>query len=269
MQYIFCIIAKKLWPFPRIIAHRGGGDCAPENTILGIETGKRYGIPAVEFDVMLSKDDVPMLMHDEILERTVTDSSLIGTVFNSLNSKELQTINVGKYFNSNDTTTFIPTFEEVLEYCLKEQIFMNIEIKPAEGKDIITSRIVAEKTLQYYSHLAEVGVAPMFSSFSFDALKVAKETAPSIPRGYLIHEPLDTVPNWKEQASELEVTALHLNHEHLTRSLVEEIKSMKYGIFVYTVNTIERARELLSWGVDCLCTDNIQDFSHLALELAD
>ena len=64
----------KLWPFPRIIAHRGGGDCAPENTILGIETGKRYGIPAVEFDVMLSKDDVPMLMHDEILERTVTDS---------------------------------------------------------------------------------------------------------------------------------------------------------------------------------------------------
>ena len=105
-------------------------------------------------------------MHDEILERTVTDSSLIGTVFNSLNSKELQTINVGKYFNSNDTTTFIPTFEEVLEYCLKEQIFMNIEIKPAEGKDIITSRIVAEKTLQYYSHLAEVGVAPMFSSFS-------------------------------------------------------------------------------------------------------
>ena len=63
MQYIFCIIAKKLWPFPRIIAHRGGGDCAPENTILGIETGKRYGIPAVEFDVMLSKDDVPMLKH--------------------------------------------------------------------------------------------------------------------------------------------------------------------------------------------------------------
>ena len=54
-----------------------------------------------------------------------------------------------------------------------------------------------------------------------------------------------------------------------TEKVVEEIKSMKYGIFVYTVNTIERARELLSWGVDCLCTDNIQDFSHLALELAD
>ena len=58
------------WPYPRVLAHRGGGTLAPENTIAAIKVGLEHGFRAVEFDAMLAADDVPVLMHDPTLERT-------------------------------------------------------------------------------------------------------------------------------------------------------------------------------------------------------
>lgn len=234
---------------------------------MAIETGKKYGIPAVEFDVMLSKDRVPLLMHDDALTRVVVDPQYKNVAFNQLTAEQLVSINVGQWYDPSLTDVFIPTFESVLQYCLDNLIFMNIEIKPAEGYDIRTGVVVAEKTLEYYDRLKAAGVAPILSSFSYDALKAAKEVAPHIPRGYLIHEPLHTAPRWQEQVHELGAVALHLNEEHLTPELVQEIHALHKGVFCYTVNDLTRAEELLSWGVDCLCTDNIADFASLAERL--
>ena len=55
-----------MWPFPKIIAHRGGGTLAPENTLAAMRCGLSHGFRAVEFDVMLSGDGVPVLMHDPV-----------------------------------------------------------------------------------------------------------------------------------------------------------------------------------------------------------
>jgi hypothetical protein len=56
------------WPLPRVFAHRCGGALAPENTLAGLRIAARLGLRAVEFDVMLSADRSPWLMHDETLE---------------------------------------------------------------------------------------------------------------------------------------------------------------------------------------------------------
>src|SRR5882762_8071008 len=58
------------WPYPRIVAHRGGGSLAPENTLAAIRLGASLGFRGVEFDVMLAGDGTPVLIHDETLERT-------------------------------------------------------------------------------------------------------------------------------------------------------------------------------------------------------
>ena len=52
---------------PRWIAHRGGGKLAPENTLAGIRLAARLGFRAVEFDVMLSADGTPVLVHHAAL----------------------------------------------------------------------------------------------------------------------------------------------------------------------------------------------------------
>ena len=58
------------WPYPRIVAHRGGGKLAPENTLAAIDVGARYGHTMIEFDAKLSKDGQIFLLHDDNLERT-------------------------------------------------------------------------------------------------------------------------------------------------------------------------------------------------------
>ena len=97
-------------------------------------------------------------------------------------------------------------------------------------------------------------VAPLLSSFEFDALVAAKKAAPELPRGLLIDEWHE---NWKALTDELECVSLHLNHKLLNEERVRAIKDAGLHILVYTVNNPERARELLRWGVDCICTDKI------------
>ena len=58
------------WPYPHIVAHRGGGKLAPENTLAAIDMGAQYGHTMIEFDAKLSKDGEIFLLHDDNLERT-------------------------------------------------------------------------------------------------------------------------------------------------------------------------------------------------------
>ncbi len=60
-----------MWNFPRMLAHRGGGTLAPENTLAALRCGHAHGFRAVEFDVMGLSDGSLVLMHDEELGRTV------------------------------------------------------------------------------------------------------------------------------------------------------------------------------------------------------
>ncbi len=65
---------------PPIIAHRGASAVAPENTLASFLTAKRHGVHWVEFDVMLAACGEVVVIHDEVLGRTVLGK---GKVFNS------------------------------------------------------------------------------------------------------------------------------------------------------------------------------------------
>jgi glycerophosphoryl diester phosphodiesterase len=82
----------------------------------------------------------------------------------------------------------------------------------------------------------------------------AKQTAPEIQRGYLMDKVMD---DWRDKLQQLGAVALHTNHRYLTPEMATAIKDAGYGLFCYTVNDPERAREILGWGVDGFCTDRI------------
>src|SRR3546814_12614827 len=58
------------WPYPEFIAHRGAGRYAPENTLAAMRLGAQHGFRMMEYDVKLSRDGVPILMHDDTVQRT-------------------------------------------------------------------------------------------------------------------------------------------------------------------------------------------------------
>lgn len=237
-----------MWPYPKVLAHRGGGKLAPENTLAGFRSGLEHGFHAAEFDVMLARDSVPVAMHDPHLGRTVNGA---GNVFD-YDAAELQKLDAGSWFGAAYSGVTVPSYEDVLHFCQEHGIWMNVEIKPAPGYEHETGRVVAAYTARHFrpgDHLL-----PEFSSFEPAALDGARAEAPWIPRGRLFDR---IPPDWLEQARAQDVIAIHCNHLYLTPALAAAIKQAGHGLFCYTVNDAERARELLGWGVDAFCTDRI------------
>lgn len=76
------------WPYPRFIAHRGGGTLAPENTLAGFREARHFGFQGIETDVMLTADGAAVLSHDPVLGRVVKSSSPVA----SLTLKEIKTL---------------------------------------------------------------------------------------------------------------------------------------------------------------------------------
>src|SRR6266446_7771444 len=99
---------QRPWPYPRVVGHRGGGALAPENTLAAIRGAAAMGFGGVEFDVMLSADRVPVLIHDETLERT-TDGR--GETSATPYAK-LASLDAGAWFGTEFRGERVPSFEQ-------------------------------------------------------------------------------------------------------------------------------------------------------------
>lgn len=246
-----------MWQYPhRILAHRGGGTLAPENTLAGVRRGMEAAFRAIEFDVMLARDGIPVVMHDPSLGRTVAGA---GNVFD-YDARELAALDAGSWFAHAYAGEPVPLFLEFAQFCKAHGVWMNIEIKPAAGFERATGTVVARMAAAMFADDIAAGRlerVPLLSSFSEVALAAAREAAPELPRACLMER---LAPDWAARAQVLDAVAVHLNHRHLSREDVRAVKAAGLGLFCYTVNTPARAGELLDWGVDAFCTDRIDLF---------
>ncbi len=235
------------WPYPRVIAHRGGGAHAPENTLAAIRKGKSLGFSGVEFDVMLAADLVPVLIHDETLERT---AGVAGTVAQTP-SDRLAALDAGSWFGAGFAGEPIPRYADAVRLCRELSLWANVEIKPAPGFERDTGRIVAASSAALWRGAS---IGPLLSSFSVAALEAALEAAPRLARGLLVER---VAPGWRETAERLGCVSLHCDQRHLTRELAAEVLAAGRALLCYTVNDPARARELFAWGVDAIVTDRL------------
>lgn len=231
-------------PLPRWFAHRGGGSLAPENTLAGIRLAASRGYQAVEFDVMLSADGTPVLIHDETLERTTNGR--------------------GRVCDTSDAVLFsldagggerIPRYTEAVELCRQLGLLANVEIKPAAGYEVVTAETVARLSVELWQG-AEV--QPLLSSFSLEALEIARDLAPGIARGLLY----ERVPaNWAATAKRLQAFSLHCAAGGVSDAVLAEAQALAMPVLCYTVNTPEQAAALFGRGVAAVFTDRLDLFS--------
>ena len=234
------------WPYPRVVGHRGGGTLAPENTLAGIRKAAAMGFGGVEFDVMLSADKVPLLMHDETFDRTTNGK---GSVAETPYAR-LASLDAGAWFSPVYRGERVPSFEEAGTLCARLGLWANVEIKPARGFERETAAAVAKLALELWS----APPAPLLSSFEPVSLDAARAAAPDLDRGYLTDR---LTPGWNEAARALGCVSVHCNCKYLTEAQADEVRGAGYWLLCYTVNEPAIARRLFSWGIDAIFTDRL------------
>jgi glycerophosphoryl diester phosphodiesterase len=228
-----------------VIGHRGAAARAPENTLAGLRVAAELGAHWVEFDVMLSKDGVPVLMHDETLERTTNGRGRVARH----TAAELVELDAGAWFGPQFAGERVPTFEQTVTELLRLQHGANVEIKPSGGRGAETGEVVA-------GYLREAwpsdGPPLLLSSFDRGALAAAQRVAPAIPRGLLA----EWLPgDWDDAMRALACSTLHLNHRRITLGRLRSLAAKDVAVLLYTVNDGSRARDLLARGAMAVITD--------------
>jgi glycerophosphoryl diester phosphodiesterase len=237
----------KDWPYPRHIAHRGAGKLAPENTLAAFRHGASFGYRMFEFDVKLSGDGKPVLMHDAMLDRTTTGSGRV----DAMTLGELAVLDAGAWHSPAFAGEPIPTLAAIARYTQANGFMVNIEIKPVPGNEYRTGAAVALDALSLWR---DVAVPPLLSSFSEEALEAARKTAPDLPRALLLDK---LPPDWLDRLRRLECVALDANHRELDAAVIGAAHAAGFKVLCYTVNDPARAQDLLGWGLDGLITDAV------------
>jgi glycerophosphoryl diester phosphodiesterase len=99
-------------PNPNImaVAHRGAAKWAPENTLAAVEKAIELGYPYIELDVRYTRDRIPVIMHDGMVDRTTNGSGLL----HDLTLDEMRQLDAGAWFGAEFANERVPTLEEVL-----------------------------------------------------------------------------------------------------------------------------------------------------------
>jgi glycerophosphoryl diester phosphodiesterase len=231
---------------PKIIGHRGACGYAPENTLESIKAAAEMGCEWVELDVKLTKDCVPVIFHDETLERTTNGSGNMADI----TFAELQSLEAGSWYGDSFAGIKIPTLEEAIDVILKHKLGLNLEIKPCPGREVETAEVAMD-------HLSRIWDDPqklLISSFQHVSLETCHELSPDWKRALLMDAPLK---NWRELADHLDVCAININGRDmtLTQEGVEEYIDTGRLVCAYTINDPARAKTLFSWGVDAVFSD--------------
>ena len=240
---------------PKLIGHRGDKDLSPENTIDSIKLAKKFGLHWVEVDVKITKDLIPIILHDDSLERTTNG---VGLPID-YHYKDLRRLDAGINFYNHKTEIYIPTFEEILFLSKNENISLNIELKPNTGFEKQNVEYIAKiiKKTEFLNNF-------YFSSFDWNSLTMMKEILPDANYSVLVDEfkKNSTLDNMIKISKKYNFFCCGLNINIVTPEVVKEILKNNLKITVYSEKniTVHQAKELWSKGVDSIFIDDPRNF---------
>ncbi len=236
--------------FPTVVAHRGASSTRPENTIPSFEEAIRLGAGIVEFDVRLSRDGVPVVIHDPAVDRTTDGTGLV----HELGAGELASLNAG----TESEPTPVPTLADVLR-CVSGRASIAVEIKNIPGEPAFEP--AREPIVEaVHDELERQGFdgAVLVVSFNPSSIAASKLVAPDVPTGFLT---TDLV-----QPREALAYAASAGHDMVlpgTRasipagpSFVDEVHSAGLRLGTWTVDDPETVRMLLDRGFDAVASND-------------
>ena len=240
---------------PLVFAHRGGAKLAPENTLVAFANGLSYGADGLELDVHLSRDGVPVVIHDATLERTTGGRGPVG----ALTAAELAAVDAGAKFGADDGYPFrerghgVPTLVSVFERHPATRVI--VEMK--HGTAALARAVV--DVVRRMNAAARV----CLGSFQHEAVDAARTLAPEIATSASEPEARWTlhrswirwpwVPRRPYAAFQVPERAGRLRV--VTPAFLRQVHREGQVVQVWVVDSETDSERLLNWGVDGLISD--------------
>ena len=226
---------------PKVIAHRGASKEAPENTLRSFAKAIPIEVDAIEFDVHLTRDGVPIVIHDGIFGRTTNGAYLKRTI--DLNLSDVKALDVGVWINELFKGEQIPTLDEVLQL-IQGSVKMMVEVK----KDNSPPKQIAQKvlaSLKNYTGPFAIG------SFSPEILQEVMASEPDYPVIGILEE-----PEMLKKFLELPVKHLAIWFPLLSAELIQQLHDQGIEVWTFTVDNPGLAKFLASIDIDGIITND-------------
>jgi len=236
---------------PPLIGHRGAARHAPENTLASIREAARQGARWVEVDVKLTADRIPILMHDDRLDRTTSGKGPVA----ARTLEEIRRLDAGRWFHPGFTGERVPTLAETIALVLALDLGINLEIKPCPGRAEETAGVALTTARSLWP---DGRPPPLVSSFDAACLDMARTVCPDWPLGYLI----DRRPaQWRREVERLNAATIHVNARREDAASIRAYGETGRPVLAYTVNTAAAAKEVFGWGIAGVFTDTPQSLA--------
>ena len=238
-----CRPVMRMNPPTKIIAHRGNASGAPENTLEAFRHAVDIGAHGVELDVQLARDGVPVVIHDETLERTTDGTGAVA----AHSAAEITALSAGLWFDPPFPRARVSTLDAVLEALAPTGLEIHLELKTANHPYPGLAEAVAE--LVRRRALAD---RVMISSFNHHTLLEVKRCAPELPLAALLYGRM--IAPW-DYALLHGFQGLHPEYRSVDADLAGNCRERGLSLRAYTVDDPEAARRLMALGLDGIMTN--------------
>ena len=212
-----------------LISHRGFSAKFPENTLLAFRKSNKF----IEFDVRKTKDNIPIVIHDNTLDRTTNASGRV----------EDHTWDQIQKLTIRESTEKIPSLDQVLAEFGTDFTY-DIEIKSQK-----TSQLVVDAILKSGIPYDKI----LVTSFNWEEIKTIRKLDDNILTGLIsLLRPKRAIRNCKE----LGCSHVVLHHHTISQQVVDYATDLGIKVYAYTANNIDDIRRLLGYGVAAIITDN-------------
>ncbi|MDF2790546.1 MAG: glycerophosphoryl diester phosphodiesterase [Neobacillus sp.] len=228
-----------------LIAHRGFGGLAPENTMTSFTQAVALGADSLECDVQISSDGIPVLIHDDIVDRTTNGTGNV----KDLTLLQLQTLDAGSKFSTKFAGAKIPTFEDFLKFAKGRVKRIYPEIK---GYRTFADIEIMINLIKQYGMEEQT----VMQSMDMNALTEVRRLSSKIIIGFLKGGIIPT-PEEKSNLIGDSRGMLLIDYTTLSNnsSLISELHESGVEVGTWTINDRPNFDYLLSLGVTKIMSD--------------
>lgn len=242
---------NKINELPLIVGHRGASAEAPENTLAAFRRAVEVGAEGIEFDIRLSKDGVPVVIHDETLVRT----SKLNALVKELTAKELGQVDVGSWFDGRFSGEKVPTLEMVLQ-CLQGftgPLYVELKFSDVEAEELAGAvcEVIGGSPLlpQMIVKSFRLSILP-YVRCRCEGVKTAALFAPKVMRFLRKEKYLVKI------AQELGADHLSLHRSLVTRKLMKKVENTGLPVTVWTADSRRWVKKGIELGLAAIITND-------------